>query len=109
MEETERTPLTAVDRIANGDGLQMMKAAVPYLPAGAQKSFSLYIKLMELGNLLSYYRDPVHACSAPGSASAEEILSDIRPYCNDAQRQSLDQAASLVSSLKLYQELQSMT
>ena len=38
MEESSKTPLTAVDRIADGEGLQMMKAAIPYLPGNLQKS-----------------------------------------------------------------------
>lgn len=105
MDETRNTPLTAVDRIADGDGLQMMKAAVPYLPGAMQKAFSIYIKMMEVSNLLSYYNNPVHACSIP-NADAEEALSDIRPYCTENQRQTLDQAISLLNTVKIYQELQ---
>ncbi|SDF07134.1 hypothetical protein [Marvinbryantia formatexigens] len=107
MEENAKAPLTAVDRIADGKGLQMAKAAIPYLPASMQKAFSVYIKMMEVSNLLSYYSNPVHACSAP-SASPEEILNDILPYCNDAQRQSVDQAVNLMTTLKMYQEFQKM-
>ena len=107
MEDASKTPLTAVDRIADGEGLQMAKAAIPYLPGSIQKAFSVYIKMMEVSNILSYYNNPVHACSAP-SASPEEILKDILPYCTDAQRQTIDQAVSLINTLKIYQEIQTM-
>ncbi|MDO4344138.1 MAG: hypothetical protein Q4C50_04975 [Eubacteriales bacterium] len=107
MEESSKTPLTAVDRIADGNGLQMMKAAIPYLPLAMQKSFSVYVKIMEVSNVLSYYNQPVRACSAPSEeTNAEDILNDIRSYCNDTQRQSLDQALHLINTLKMYQEIQ---
>ena len=107
MDESPKTPLTAVDRIADGDGLQMLKATIPYLPGSMQKSFSLYVKVMEVNNLLSYYNNPVHACSAQ-SANPDEILNDIRAYCTDTQRQSLDQAVNLMNTLRMYQELQKL-
>lgn len=109
MEESTQTPLTAIDRIADGGNLQMMKAAIPYLPPSMQKGMSLYAKVMELQNLLSYYNQPVRACSAENaSANSEEILNDLRAYCNDSQRQSLDQALNLINTFKMYQEIQKM-
>lgn len=109
MEESMQTPLTAIDRIADGGNLQMMKAAIPYLPPSMQKGLSLYAKVMELQNLISYYNQPVRACCAESaSADSEEILNDIRTYCNDSQRQSLDQALNLINTLKMYQEIQKM-
>ena len=58
--------------------------------------------------MLSYYNNPVHVCSAE-SAAAEDILNDIRPYCTEGQRQSLDQAAGLMNTLKMYQEIQKLS
>lgn len=107
MDEPTQTPLTAVDRIADGGNLQMMKAAIPYLPPAIQKGMSFYAKLLEIQNLMSYYNQPVRACSADtSSADSEEILNDLRTYCNDSQRQSLDQALNLINTLKMYQEIQ---
>ncbi len=108
MDASERSPLTAVDRIADGDGLRMVKAAIPYLPGAVQKSFSIYVKIMEVQNLLSYYNNPVHACSAQ-TAEMDEILGDIRAYCTDAQRQTLDQTMNLVNTLRIYQEMQKLS
>ena len=108
MDESVKIPLTAVDRIADGDGLQMMKATIPYLPPAMQKAFSVYVKTLEMRNLLSYYEHPLHACDSE-PADTEEMLQDIRPYCTDAQRQMLDQACSFFSTLKMYQELQKIS
>ncbi len=109
MENSTPTPQTAVDRIADGGSLQMMKAAIPYLPPALQKGMSLYAKLLELQNLMSYYNQPVRACSAEtSSANSEEILNDIRTYCSDTQRQSIDQALDFIHTLKMYQEIQKM-
>ncbi len=105
MEETGKIPMTAVDRIADGNGLQMIKAAIPYFPAALQRSLSVYIKMMEMNNVISYYSNPVHACSAPSDApDAEALLNDLRNYGNDTQRQSLDQILNFVHTLKMYQE-----
>lgn len=105
MDESAKIPMTAVDRIADGNGLQMMKAAVPYLPSTLQRSISLYIKIMEMNNVLSYYSNPVHACSVSADApDPEEVLNDLRNYSTDTQRQSLDQALNLIHTLKMYQE-----
>lgn len=105
MEESGKIPMTAVDRIADGNGLQMMKAAIPYLPSSLQRSLSVYIKMMEMNNVITYYNNPIHACSAPSDASdPEALLNDLRNYGNDSQRQSLDQILNLMHTLKMYQE-----
>lgn len=105
MDETNRIPLTAVDRIADGNGLQMMKAAIPYLPLPMQRAFSLYAKCMEIQNVISYYHNPVSACSTSSSASSfDEILEDLRNYGTETQRQSMDQLLNLLHTVKMYQE-----
>lgn len=109
MDESVKTPLTALDRIADGGNLQMLKAAIPYLPSAVQKAFSVYIKLMEVGNVMSYYETPVRACSFEETpVNPEDMIGDLLTYCNDTQRQSLDQALNLINTFKMYQELQKM-
>ena len=62
MEDASKTPLTAVDRIADGEGLQMAKAAIPYLPGSIQKAFSVYIKMMEVSNIITIRCTPAARC-----------------------------------------------
>lgn len=109
MEESETIKRTAIDRIADGNGLQMMKAAIPYMPSTFQKSFSIYVKMLEMQNILSYYNQPVHACAAPEeNTSPSEMINDIRTFCTQSQCQTLDQALNLINTLKLYQEIQNI-
>ncbi|MDO5541262.1 MAG: hypothetical protein Q4F83_14565 [Eubacteriales bacterium] len=109
MEESENIKRTAIDRIADGNGLQMMKAAIPYMPSAIQKSFSIYVKMLEMQNILSYYNHPIHACAVPEeNTSPSEMINDIRTFCTQSQCQTLDQALNLINTLKLYQEIQNM-
>ena len=48
MNQESLPPLTPLDVIAAKNELQIMKALVPYLPHGRQKSFAVLIKLMEI-------------------------------------------------------------
>lgn len=105
MEDSERISLTAVDRIADGNGLQMIKAAIPYFPARLQKTLSLYIKCMEINNMLTYYNSPLSVCSDHGEhEDPEEILNELRSYATTEQRQTMDRALNLFQTLKMYQE-----
>lgn len=104
MESNHEKSIPAVDQIANGGNLQMYKAVIPYLPHAMQKNCILFIKMMEMTNLISYYNSPLAACSVPPEKnSAEDLLSEIRQYGNDTQNQQIDQILNLISALKLYQ------
>lgn len=105
MNEDLLTQLTAIDQIADGDGLQMYKAAVPYLPVQLQKYFSLFIKFQEMQNLLSFFNAPVHASSvnAEAATNPEAILEELCSYGNAEQKASIEQALSLMNTLKMYQ------
>ena len=105
MDETSKIHLTAVDRIADGNGLQMMKAAIPYLPSAIQRSLSLYAKFLEIQNLLSYYNNQVSVCSSSGrNISPDELLSELRNYATEEQRQTMEQTLGILNTLKMYQE-----
>lgn len=105
MDETARIPLTALDRIADGNGLQVMKAAIPYLPSSIQRSLSLYVKFLEIQNLLSYYNNQVSVCSSSSqSNSPDEFLSELCNYATEEQRQTLEQTLNVLNTLKMYQE-----
>ena len=49
--------LTPIDEIANQNHLQLIKAAVAFLPPPSQRSLSLLIKLLELRNLSAFFRN----------------------------------------------------
>lgn len=109
MEENYQIPVPAVDEIANGSGLQMFKACIPYLPAPMQKSLILYIKMLEMNNLLSYYNSGLSACSSDSCRKdPEELLNELHQYGTEAQNQMLDQALNLISTLKMYRTCQDL-
>ena len=107
MEQNQDQGIPAVDRIANGDQLQMYKAVIPYMPKNLQKQCMILIKLMEMNNLISFYNSTVTACASPQrSNSPEELLSELRHYGSEAQNQQIDYLLNLFSALKLYQSYQ---
>ncbi|MDO4522354.1 MAG: hypothetical protein Q4B57_04300 [Eubacteriales bacterium] len=100
----EFTPMTALDRIADGSGLQMLKASIPYFPIGFQRSLSLYIKLIEVENVLSYYQNPIQACAVSNEEQdPEDMLSEIKKYGTKSQQESVEQLLQLLHTLKMYQ------
>lgn len=109
MDQNQEPVIPAVDQIANGDHLQMYKAVIPYLPKNMQKNCMMFIKLMEINNLLSFYNSPMSACSVTdASSNPENILSELRQYANESQNQQIDNLLNLFSALKLYQTYQEL-
>lgn len=104
MEETNNTSTTALDRIANGENLQMIKASVPFLPPAIQKSLSLYVKVMEIQNIMSFYNSPLQACATDFAPhNTEEVLNELKKYASDSQQHSLDQILNMMHTMKMYQ------
>lgn len=98
--------LTALDQIANQNHLQLIKAAVPYIASENQKMISVFIKMIELHNIMNFYNHSsfsVNACSTqteqPGML---DILADIRNYCEGAEQEFLDQWIQIISAMELY-------
>lgn len=98
--------LTALDRIANQNHLQLIKALLPYLPPDRQRPLSICIKMMEMQNLLRFYDHGgccLNACSAAGeSPELSDILTDIRNYCEPGEQEMIDQWFQLMTAMELY-------
>lgn len=112
MEEENIPPLTALDQIANGSNLLMIKALLPYLPSTATRSLAFYIKYMELQNTMSFFNTSpdMTICSVPERpASPAEMIADIRRFCNPAQRSMLDECISTLETLEMYQSIMQST
>lgn len=109
MFEDTLKSLPAIDQIANGSHLLMMKAAIPYLPRAGQQFMALYTKAAELTNILGYYRSApdMSACSADTcQLSPEEMLQDIRCFCDRAEQESIDRCIHMLQMMNLYISLQ---
>ena len=93
MNEEHTSPMTPLDQMLAQDSLQMLKAAVPYFPAGAQRIFALYAKMMELSHTISMFSgrtgradDDVRATpvfTASGHSAAASNVCRRQPERND--------------------------
>ncbi|MCD7764934.1 MAG: hypothetical protein LUH53_00230, partial [Lachnospiraceae bacterium] len=73
---------TELDRIANQNHLQLLKALIPHLPASSQKRFSILIKIMEVQNVIRFYSSPPPESSASSDPpDLLDVLADVRCYC----------------------------
>lgn len=98
--------LTALDQVANQNHLQLLKALIPYVPPGNQKTLSVCIKMMEMQNVLRFFNQEkqcVSACSSSsGSPGILDILADVRNYCEEGEQEMIDQCIQMLSALELY-------
>ena len=96
--------LTPIDEIANQNHLQLIKAAVAFLPPPSQRSLSLLIKLLELRNLSAFFQKQgsLHACNVASSASLPEMLAEMRNYCDGSELELIDQLGQVCSLMELY-------
>lgn len=105
--------LTVIDQVANQNHLQLVKAALPYLPPSRQRTLSVCIKMMELRNLMSYFDSHpscVQACAAGSEPpTPTDILLDIRNYCEGEEQAMVDQWLQMLSTLELYSVLAQQT
>ncbi|MCD7736289.1 MAG: hypothetical protein LUI07_04905 [Lachnospiraceae bacterium] len=103
--------MTELDQISNQNHLQLIKAMIPHLPAGRQKTISMLVKIIELQNVQNFYRPDsrnLHACGTPEQEAQDplDILADIRNYCEENERELIDQILQAVSMMELYSILQ---
>ncbi|HIR93434.1 MAG TPA: hypothetical protein IAB98_08470 [Candidatus Egerieimonas intestinavium] len=106
MEEDQK-PMTPLDRMVTPDQLQMMKAAIPFLPPQGQRLLSAYAKFTELSNTLQLFagaRPEMHAMAAPvPSPSMSELVQALRPYAPPDFQESLDSLIQTASAVSMFQ------
>lgn len=98
--------LTALDQVANQNHLQLLKATIPYIQPNSQKMISVCIKILELQNVLKFYSQNdrcMGACSTPSDhPGIVDILTDVRNYCEDGEKEMIDQCIQIISTMELY-------
>lgn len=108
----DTTPfMTPLDSMVSQDSIQILKAAIPYVSGRSQQVLSIYAKMMELSNTISFFRNPQPEMTMMSSAQEDiqpaEMLNDIRKYTNGPMRDSIDQllfALNTIQLLQMYQE-----
>ncbi|MBS6196557.1 MAG: hypothetical protein KH828_13390 [Clostridiales bacterium] len=111
MSEETTPPLTPLDSMISHDSLQVLKAAVPYMPAKTQQMISIYAKIMELSNTISFFSRPQPELSMMSSGAKalqpDDMLNDIRRFATGPAKDSIDQlifALNTIQLLQMYQE-----
>ncbi len=107
MTDESTMKLTDFDYLIGDHHLQMVKAAIPYVPVTGQRFLSLFVKLRELQRTVSLFREePVGAmgiCS-PGDGqkgSPLEIMKAIKPYGNTQEQDLIDMLLSFLSGPRM--------
>lgn len=111
MNEDYTTPMTPLDSMVSQDSIQVLKAAIPYMSGKSQQVLSIYAKMMELSNTISFFNhsQPEMTMMSSGSESVQpvDMLNDIRKYATGHIRDSIDQilfALNTVQLIQMYQE-----
>lgn len=102
MEDTTH-PMTPFDEMIGDERLQMLKAALPYLPRSGQQFLSLYVKTMELKSTFSLFQNTGLSVASleepPGDTSA--MLHDISRFCHGEVKEQLEQLMQTMEMLQM--------
>ena len=109
MDQKKPFPMTPFDMLVTTEELQMMKLILPYLPAGQQRTFAVFIKFTELRNTWDYFGKcaKVSSQSIPcsGKISPTDVLQEIRPYMKEEEAENLDMVFSAMSMMEMFQSM----
>ena len=104
MNEDHIAPMTPLDQMLAQDSLQMLKAAVPYFPADAQRVFALYVKMMELSHTIAMFSGgPAELMMKSGTSQPLDILQQLRTYAGESQKEMIDQILFAFHALEILQ------
>lgn len=88
--------------------LSILKASLPFLPSGYQKTLSYFVKIEEFNIMCnSFNRDinsPLSVCEAPydTATSRKEMINAISEYLNDSEKELINTFYNLSMALNLY-------
>lgn len=87
--------LTDFDYLTADPKLQMLKAAIPYLPVPQQRMFSILVKFQELQRARTLFNDTEVSAmglspSAQKPATPMQILQIIKPYAGPKEREMIE-------------------
>lgn len=109
--EKEQDHVAAFDLLFTTNQIQIMKILLPCFSPPIQKYLAIYIKYQELQYTLSYFQKHSLTTNSSFSKKPENIrklFPAILPYCNDAQKKSMQQLEQLFSSFDSYREVMEM-
>lgn len=106
-EKTPGIPLTEFDSMVAEPRLQMIKAAIPYLPLPQQRLLSMMVKMQELNHIRALYTDgelsAMGLSYAPRRTSPAEIIQAMKPYAGPKEREMFEMLENLQILLQAMQ------
>ena len=104
--------MEAIDTLIQDRHLEMIKAAIPYLDNSRQKNMAMLVKFMELQRTMALFQNPrndLKMCSEEEREDPVQMLSAIREYCTDREKEVIDNIIGFVQMFSTYGTLFSAT
>ncbi|MFP3154520.1 hypothetical protein LQZ18_08855 [Lachnospiraceae bacterium ZAX-1] len=109
MENEPDIQMTSFDTMVQSRQMQMLKAAIPYINLAQQRMLSVYVKYLELQRTMQIFGSPqtsLQMCSVTDRNEAPiQMLNDIRVFCNDTEKESIDMIMSFLQMFSTYETL----
>ena len=103
--------LTPLDEQTFGNMSQMIKASVPYMCPQAAGPMAMLARFLELQNTVRYFKNPgkIQACGIGSRRpSPEEMLCDLRKYCDGNEARIIDTLLNAMKLGKFYEKFKDM-
>lgn len=102
--------METLDTLIQDRHVQMIKAAIPFLSNSNQKDMAMIVRLMELQRTMALFQNPannLHMCSEEDSDEEKpvQMLTAIREYCNDYEKETVDNLINFVQMFSTYETL----
>lgn len=112
MNSEETLKITELDSRVGNPRLQMLKAALPYLPPEGQRLAAILTKWFEFQTTLRLFEDPEEILSIcevketpPGPFG---ILNEIKKYGSPEDKSRIEFAQNFIQAMNLYRQMESM-
>lgn len=102
---TQNLHLTDADNVSYDATSQILKAATAYVNPNVGKMLAVLAKSIELQHMMDYLNNSgVSACSLNNrQIPPEEILKDLRKYCEKKEKEQLDKCLNIMNMAKMYE------
>ena len=101
---------TEFDQQTTNHHLQMLKAAIPFMPVDQQRTMSFFVKFQELQNAMNILRTDDHELGICSLSEEEknplDMLESIKTFCSDKEKELLDILTNFLQASQLYRQYQ---
>ncbi len=94
-----------LDEMVNGDSVQILKAALPYLPSSGQSVVSVFAKFLELQNTIHFFHSSkgnMEICSRQKSDPVE-MLTACSNACHGPAKEKIDTLLNTMAMIQIFE------